>query len=167
MTTRRLEGASAQGFRGSERAGSTSTLAPWRALLVALLLLPSVPTQAARQLFRTFTGEDGLSQMSVRSLAQDAEGYLWIGTESGLNRFDGRYFATFGVHDGLSDGMVTALAAGGEGRVWIGTLRGLDVLHNGRIERFGREHGSTYWHSPRTPWRVTENGPSRRAWTGT
>ena len=43
----------------------------------------------------TYTTKDGLSQVSVNDIIQDNEGFLWIATQSGLNRFDGTSFRTF------------------------------------------------------------------------
>ena len=96
---------------------------------------------AEHQRFRTFTGEDGLSQLSVRAMVQDQQGYLWIATESGLNRFDGRHFEVFGAKDGLSHSQISALAIGPSGALWIGTPVGVDRLRDGRFETFGRDHG--------------------------
>lgn len=54
-------------------------------LLISVTLL-AVPNDFR---FRHFSVEDGLSSNSVRAIMQDKYGFLWIGTEEGLNRYDG------------------------------------------------------------------------------
>ncbi len=72
--------------------------------------------------------EQGLSQATARVFAQDAAGFMWIGTQDGLNRFDGHEFEVFRHHagrdGGLGDNHVTALAVDAEGALWIGTQAG-------------------------------------------
>ncbi|OYT70903.1 MAG: hypothetical protein CFK52_09775 [Chloracidobacterium sp. CP2_5A] len=84
--------------------------------------------------------EQGLSQSAAQCLAQDAQGFLWIGTQDGLNRYDGYAFKTFradpGRATGLSDSYITALCADGAG-LWVGTLRGLNRYDPAR-ETFAR-----------------------------
>lgn len=67
--------------------------------------------------------EDGLPHNSVRALAQTADGYLWIGTEGGLVRFDGVRFTPPAAAPMLflQTARITALHAGGDGSLWIGT----------------------------------------------
>lgn len=72
--------------------------------------------------------EQGLSQSTARALAQDGDGMLWIGTQDGLNRFDGYTFRVF-RHDAadassLPDNHVIALTTDRDGRLWVGTQSG-------------------------------------------
>jgi diguanylate cyclase (GGDEF)-like protein len=83
--------------------------------------------------FRHIHIEDGLAQSSVQAIVQDAQGYLWFGTQDGLQRYDGYGFLTF-RHDpsdpaSLSDNTVNALVIGPDGALWAGTsVGGLDRL---------------------------------------
>jgi PAS domain S-box-containing protein len=78
--------------------------------------------------FHTLTIEHGLPQATARALAQDGDGFLWVGTQDGLARFDGHEFEVFrhrpGQVEGLGDNHVTALAVGPDGALWIGTQAG-------------------------------------------
>lgn len=69
--------------------------------------------------------EDGMSNNYVVSITQDKKGYLWIATESGLNRFDGRQFNAYTKNNsGLSSNELNVVLADPcENKVWIGTQR--------------------------------------------
>lgn len=74
--------------------------------------------------------EEGLSQSNVRCILQDKTGFLWIGTQDGLNRYDGYNFRIFKNNpndtNSLSDNMITCLLEDKKGFLWIGTLDGLN-----------------------------------------
>jgi len=83
--------------------------------------------------FRHIATEDGLANSDVHALLQDATGYMWIGTDNGLQRYDGYRFVTW-LHDprdsaSLAQNIITALAFAPDGKLWIGTQSaGLDVF---------------------------------------
>ena len=73
----------------------------------------------------------GLPSDRVRAIAQDAEGVLWFGTDSGLAKYDGRRTQTVAV-EGLARGRVLALGFDAEGgALWVGTEDGAAVLRAG------------------------------------
>lgn len=74
-----------------------------------------------------WNSESGLPENSVHSLAQTRDGYLWLGTEEGLTRFDGVRFVTYTFHNspGLASNFIQVLVADQEGGLWIGTDSGL------------------------------------------
>ena len=80
--------------------------------------------------FEHLSVEDGLSQSTVNAILQDSRGFMWFGTNDGLNRYDGYevvvYHADPHGRRGLSDDRVTALVEDSSGHLWIGTGRGLD-----------------------------------------
>jgi diguanylate cyclase (GGDEF)-like protein len=74
--------------------------------------------------------EEGLAQSTVYTLLQDRQGYVWMGTQAGLHRFDGYGFKIY-RHDGadpssISDSQVFTMAQARDGAIWIGTLNGLN-----------------------------------------
>src|SRR6187402_2752929 len=73
-----------------------------------------------------WTRREGLPQMSVLSVLQDRAGYLWLGTQEGLARFDGVSFRTFKIEDtpALGSNYVRTLFEDRRGRIWIGTGEG-------------------------------------------
>lgn len=75
----------------------------------------------ARFSFRSWQRSDGLPQNAVRALAQTPDGYLWIGSDDGVTRFDGVRFVSFGTREGLRVNRVRTLFADARGALWIGT----------------------------------------------
>lgn len=76
--------------------------------------------------------KDGLSQLSVLKIYQDAKGYMWFGTRNGLNKFDGGRMVVY-KHQGndslsLVDNHVTALVEDNGHHLWVGTSHGLNRL---------------------------------------
>lgn len=96
-----------------------------RALLLLLLPALRIGVAAAQQYgLRTYSIEDGLPSSVVRALAEDADGYLWVGTDQGAARTDGRRMDAWTRRQGLPHDAVTALAADAKGRVWLGFANG-------------------------------------------
>lgn len=78
--------------------------------------------------FNKLTVQDGLSNNKVNCILQDKRGFIWIGTNDGLNRYDGKYFTIFRHEPGnatsLSGNIITSLLEDEEGLIWIGTADG-------------------------------------------
>ncbi len=110
-------------------------------LLTALTPLP-VQAQSGQIRFEHLTIDDGLSQSTITAIVQDTTGYLWFGTEEGLNRYDGLGFEIF-KHDpqnenSLQSNIVSTLYIDEQGDLWIGSPAGLDRYHSeeNRFEHF-------------------------------
>lgn len=88
--------------------------------------------------FRTLSVNDGLSQSTVLAIAQDPLGRIWMGTQDGLNCYDGYSFKVFrhveNDPQSLGDNAISALLADG-GRLWIGTSSGLSC-YDAATQRF-------------------------------
>jgi diguanylate cyclase (GGDEF)-like protein len=82
--------------------------------------------------FETLGLEQGLSQQNVRAIHQDSEGYMWFGTQEGLNRFDGYQFKVFSnsLKDPASIGSswVDSIDETSDGKLWIATNAGVSVF---------------------------------------
>src|SRR5215469_11332499 len=86
----------------------------------------TAPVPAVRPMyFEHLTQRDGLSQSTVMSFLQDSQGYLWLGTESGLDRYDGysirEYRRQRGNSAGLASDYVWAIAEDGHSNLWLAT----------------------------------------------
>jgi signal transduction histidine kinase/ligand-binding sensor domain-containing protein len=101
------------------------------------------PVKTLTQYSRTiWTQERGLPQDTIRAITQTKDGYLWLGTDEGLARFDGYEFVVFNKTSGdLPDNSITALAAANDGGLWIGTPNGLTLYREGRFRTFSVKHG--------------------------
>lgn len=114
-----------------------------------LLLLGSVQAQNGQYQkevldlpLTALTVDDGLSQGLVFMMAEDDNGYLWVATKDGLNRYDGNKIKTF-YHNyadslSLSDSYVEALFVDSKSRLWVGTQSGGLNLYNPANESFLR-----------------------------
>ncbi|HXB75591.1 MAG TPA: two-component regulator propeller domain-containing protein [Candidatus Acidoferrales bacterium] len=91
---------------------------------------------------RLWTQQDGLPQDTIRAIAQTTDGYLWLGTDEGLARFDGYEFVSFSKANGdLPGNSITALAATADGSLWIGTSNGLAQYRDHRFHTFTVKQG--------------------------
>ena len=110
-------------------------------LIALILLLLLVPLSAHEKIlhFTQFTVEDGLASMETYDVIQDQKGYIWIGTDAGLCRFDGYSFRVFTTRNGLSNNDVINLYEGAGNRIWIQSLGPLAYLENGRFHLFKPE----------------------------
>lgn len=107
---------------------------PIRALIFLGILFPvCMPAPAQRYTFRQYGPSDGLTNLGVTSLLQDRIGYLWIGTDNGLFRYDGHNFEQFGHMDGLPTDEIRALALAPDGVLWVATQNGIARQSRGQF----------------------------------
>ncbi|MCB0565766.1 MAG: response regulator [Phaeodactylibacter sp.] len=91
--------------------------------------------------FETLTQANGLASNYTLCILQDYQGFLWVGTENGLNRFDGRNFLEFRFDpedpQTLCDNWIATIYEDHRQRLWVGTLDGLNLLNrkSGKFER--------------------------------
>ncbi|MES2299736.1 MAG: two-component regulator propeller domain-containing protein [Pseudomonadota bacterium] len=114
--------------------------------LLAALLCAAPPAEAGsiqRLRFSHLNVADGLPSTGIFSSYQDRQGFVWLGTQNGLARYDGRRFKIFHSDQldlaSLSDPLVLALLDDGAGNLWVGSRGGLDRidLRAETIERQG------------------------------
>lgn len=89
--------------------------------------------------------KDGLPQNSANVVLQTRDGYLWIGTQEGLVRFDGVQFTLYDKKntEAIRNNFISALAEDSAGVLWIGTWGGLTKFENGTFTFFGESQGLT------------------------
>ena len=81
-----------------------------------------------------------LSNENTTTLVRDDDGYIWIGTQRGLNRFNGSTYKIWyqDEESGLVDDYVTALCPDTDGRIWVGTSSGIELIRNGEPDPSAR-----------------------------
>jgi ligand-binding sensor domain-containing protein len=140
------------------------------AFVLLAITAAELAAQQSNVRWRHLTIEDGLSQSIAFSIVQDLVGFIWVGTEDGLNRYDGYEFEVY-VHDpqdptSISDNYISALHIDRSGTLWVGTWRrGLNryctttdsftrfqhdptdpsSISEDRITSIGEDHTGTIW----------------------
>jgi len=122
--------------------------------------------------FTHLTTDDGLSQNTVLSIQKDKYGFMWFGTEEGLNRYDGFHFKVYRnkVKDkkSIAGNVINVLFEDKAGNIWVGTDNGLS--------RYNRDNDAfiNYYSTPNNPNTLSNNaiisiceGPSGKLWIGT
>ncbi len=117
--------------------------------LISLLLIVSLPRISEAQnenlRFEHLSEQQGLSQNSVWSICQDREGFMWFGTQDGLNKYDGYSFTVLkpdpdDPEHTLRHNIINDIHEDRKGRLWVTTLGGgfhqVDK-HTGNVTRYG------------------------------
>jgi len=144
--------------------GAAVVLEGMRKLLVCgliggIFLAIPILSQGENIKFSRLSTRDGLSQNAVNCILQDRQGFLWLGTQHGLNRFDGYNFRIFRhspLDEGsISDSYVLALTEDASGYIWVGTYAGGLNRFDPKTERFTR-----YLNDPADPHSLGGNNVS-------
>ena len=110
-------------------------------LILIILLLLSVSSFAQSKIsFNHLTVENGLSQSSVTCILQDRNGFMWFGTQDGLNRYDGYSFKTFkndpSDPNSLTDNFIFTIYKDPAGTLYVETQNGFFQRYNPKTESF-------------------------------
>src|SRR4051812_28177871 len=110
-----------------------------RGLARLVVLSLSLSAFAQRYSFQHYGQEQGLTNLTPQCILQDRTGFIWVGTQNGLFRYDGRRFVHFGVQQGLPSAGIESLYQTDDGTLWVGTASGLarrplSVLENRPFE---------------------------------
>ncbi|CAN5129331.1 histidine kinase [soil metagenome] len=83
----------------------------------------SIACSAQQLKYTAFTVNDGLPSNYVYRCIEDNKGFLWVATDAGIARFDGRHFQVFTTRDGLPDNEVLAVVKENNGRIWVNCFK--------------------------------------------
>lgn len=115
-------------------------------LLIGLIFNAILPVNAGQYYFSAYSIEDGLSQSVVNCIFQDSRGYIWLGTQNGLNKFNGYVFTVY-THDpsdskSIANNWIYSITEDKFSDLWIGTKNGL-VKYDRSEDRFIRVEYNT------------------------
>jgi signal transduction histidine kinase/ligand-binding sensor domain-containing protein/CheY-like chemotaxis protein len=156
-----------RGVRGVLVVCATYLLSP-----VASFSAPPVP-DVRPMYFEHLTMRDGLSQSTVMSILQDSQGFVWLATESGLDRYDGysirEYRRERGNEFALANDFIWSIAEDSRGDLWLGTYGGGVARWDRSTDRFQK-----FRHDPRDPRTLASDiirslliDPAGNVWVGT
>ncbi len=142
-------------------------------LILLLLLVPKKsPAQNNNLRFNRIPDEHGLSQRTVNCALQDSKGFMWFGTQDGLNRYDGYNFKVFKHKPddprSLSENWIWTIYEDSSGRLWVGTFGGGACRFDAETETFvtfRQSPGKANSLSHDTVWSFYEN-PLGTLWIG-
>jgi two-component system sensor histidine kinase ChiS len=144
-------------------------------ILTPLLIFssPVIATQKNKITFDHISVEQGLSQVTVNCMLQDRKGFMWFGTEDGLNRYDGYSFKVYRHdtedHKSLGSSTIKALHEDSTGMIWIGTdgggLNKFDPVTE-QFTRYQNDPDDPHSLSSDSVWEICEDR-NGKLWIGT
>lgn len=97
------------------------------------LLCPALSGTAQQPFYKNYEIKEGLLSNYTYFVFQDHQGYIWVGSDVGVSRFDGRQFVNFNTANGLSDNEVFSMFEDSKGRLWFATLNGKPCFYQNGI----------------------------------
>ena len=93
-------------------------------LFISCFLFLVFVINAQNYYVRNYTVRNGLANNAVRTVFKDADGYLWIGTDAGVSKFNGEEFVNYTADDGLSGNKIWSITQDKKGTLWFGCYDG-------------------------------------------
>lgn len=105
-------------------------------VLVAALLTIGIPSYAQEQKYTSLTIKEGLPSNFVYRALEDDRGFLWVATDAGLAKFDGKRFQVYTKKDGLPDNEVLSMVKEKNGRIWVNCFKQEPAYFDEILNRF-------------------------------
>ena len=105
-----------------------------RNLLLFIFIITAAPVYSQTAFIKHYSTKDGLPSNNCYYTLQDQKGYIWVSTDAGISRFDGKVFENFSVDDGLPDNQIIRINQDRSGKIWFSALNGqMSYFFNGKI----------------------------------
>ncbi|GEM_PF-3665252 len=104
--------------------------------VVFFILLVGIPAQSQKIFFEQLTTAEGLPSDYINCIFQDSKGFLWVGTDKGACRYDGKNFLYFNTDNGLVSNFITCFDEDPKGNIWLGTMQGVYVFNGQAVHIF-------------------------------
>ncbi len=129
-----------------------------RIFYLLFVLLLAVTAGAQDYNYIQYTVEDGLPSNTIYDVRQDADGFIWLATDAGVTRFDGRTFTTFTQKMASPSNDVIVLCPDKKGRTWMISLHNTVCYHyKGKIYNYKNDSICSKLRFPSTPYFMGEN----------
>lgn len=106
-----------------------------------------VKAEAPSYVFHQLSIKDGLSEGTVRCIIEDKKGFMWFGTEDGLNKYDGYKFTVYKTDTkdkfAITSNNIKCLFNDQEGNLWVGTRHGINIYDH-LLDRFHNQYAPEY-----------------------
>src|ERR1700742_2774813 len=103
-------------------------------ICTALLLLLSFNAECQQYYFQHYNIEDGLGQSQIKIIYQDDNRYLWLGTQSGVSRFNGTDFTNYTKIDGINGNVVSAICQSND-EILLRTAMGISFQKDNKMQK--------------------------------
>jgi ligand-binding sensor domain-containing protein len=108
--------------------------------------------------YTNYNTKDGLAGSTVYCAAQDKDGFIWFGTETGLSRFDGTNFFNYTLEQGLPDNEILKIFCDSKNRIWLSTFRSaICYIYKGKVHNQDNDSVLKKIHLHGVAWQVCEN----------
>ncbi|MEO6921590.1 MAG: two-component regulator propeller domain-containing protein [Collimonas sp.] len=142
-----------------KQSGLIKALRSWLGVIVFLCQIFLPMAGICQQLpLHYYDQADGLRNLGITALVRQASGYIWVGTENGLFRYDGARFQRFEISDEAGALYIAALHVDASDRLWIGTLKGLYLWQDQRLVPMQFQNAELAFHSGQV---FAQLGPDR------
>jgi signal transduction histidine kinase/AmiR/NasT family two-component response regulator/streptogramin lyase len=101
---------------------------------ILLLLCACLPAWSQRYSFKSYTQEQGLTNLGINTMIEDRNHVIWAGTQNGLFWYDGESFREFAAADHIPSKAIEALHESSDGTLWVGTRAGLARRKGSHLE---------------------------------
>jgi ligand-binding sensor domain-containing protein/anti-sigma regulatory factor (Ser/Thr protein kinase) len=110
---------------------------------VLLSLITAFTGYSQQAKYTAFTVNDGLPSNYIYRCVEDNRGFLWVATDAGIARFDGKHFQVFTTRDGLPDNEVLAVFRENNGRIWVNCFKQSPAYFDEAQNRFINARGDS------------------------